>query len=192
LILVTVGMHNQPFDRLVQAADELASLVEEPVVIQRGVSRYTPTFGQYFDFADEAQMRKWVSEARVVVSHGGAGSIISALQAGKSLVIVPRLKRFGEHFDDHQLELAEALAKVGRAIIVVVLSAEALREAIARASGWVHTETIGGGLQSRLRAWLSEQTVQPVRDGGGDMVASGGKDEGEEVVLYDPSTVTFK
>jgi len=157
LILVTVGMHNAPFDRLVRAADEMASLIEEPVVIQRGVSRYTPMFGQYVDFTGEVQMQAWMSQVRAVVSHAGAGSILSALKAGKPLVLVPRLRRFGEHVDDHQLELAEALAQRKKAVIVLEPSAGALQEAVAQANELARTRTVSNSLQAALRAWLAEQ-----------------------------------
>ena len=157
MILVTVGMHNEPFDRLVRSADEMASLVAETVVIQRGVSRYTPATSRYFDFADEAQMQKWLSEAGIVVSHGGAGSILSALQASKPLVVVPRLKCYGEACDDHQLELAEALAHRKKAVIVLEPSAGALQEAVAQANELARTRTVSNGLQAALRAWLAEQ-----------------------------------
>ena len=157
MILVTVGMHNAPFDRLVRAADEMASLIEEPVVIQRGVSRYTPMFGQYVDFTGEVQMQAWMSQVRAVVSHAGAGSILSALKAGKPLVLVPRLRRFGEHVDDHQLELAEALAQRKKAVIVLEPSAGALQEAVAQANELARTRTVSNSLQAALRAWLAEQ-----------------------------------
>ena len=157
MILVTVGMHNAPFDRLVRAADEMASLIEEPVVIQRGVSRYTPMFGQYVDFTGEVQMQAWMSQVRAVVSHAGAGSILSALKAGKPLVLVPRLRRFGEHVDDHQLELAEALAQRKKAVIVLEPSAVALQEAVAQANELARTRTVSNSLQAALRAWLAEQ-----------------------------------
>jgi beta-1,4-N-acetylglucosaminyltransferase len=157
LILVTVGMHNAPFDRLVRSADEMASFIEESVVIQRGVSEYTPTFSQYVDFTDEAQMQAWLSQVRAVVSHAGAGSILSALKAGKPLVLVPRLRRFGEHVDDHQLELAEALAQRKKAVIVLEPSAGDLHEAVAQANELARTRTVSNSLQAALRAWLAEQ-----------------------------------
>jgi beta-1,4-N-acetylglucosaminyltransferase len=154
-------MHDQPFDRLVQAADEMASFVEELVVIQRAVSGFTPASGQYRDFVDGAQMQKWLSEARIVVSHSGAGSILSVLQAGKPLVLVPRLKRFDEHFDDHQLELTKVLSQQGRVIAVMDLSAETLWQAIVRATQLTGKVSAHRDLQVALRAWLDEQAAQP-------------------------------
>ena len=167
MIFVTVGLHPDGFDRLVQAADEMASRVEETVVIQRGGTRYTPRSTPYFDFADEVQMQRWLSEARVVVLHGGAGSILNALRSNKPLVVAPRLKRFREVIDDHQLELAEVLSQQGRAVAVMELSAEALWQAIARISeqwGQAANQTSANHkLQETLRAWLAEQAAPSTR-----------------------------
>ena len=167
MIFVTTGLHPDGFDRLVRAADEMGSFIEEPVVIQRGGTRYTPKFAQYFDFVNDGRMKEWLREARVVVSHGGAGSILHTLQAGKPLVVVPRLKRFGEVIDDHQLELAQALSQQGRAVVVVELSAEALWQAIGQITA--PTMRLTGktpanyGLQDTLRAWLAEQSTSRAR-----------------------------
>lgn len=162
MILVTVGLHGRPFERLVQAADEMAQLVDEPVVIQRGVTQFTPQFAKYFDFADEVRMGRCLTEARVVISHGGAGSILSALQIGKPLVVVPRLVRCDEHIDDHQSELAEALYGQGKAVVIEDLSAEKLRKAIAAATQLAGKASSDGRLQAALRVWLVDQAKQPV------------------------------
>lgn len=160
MILVMVGMHTQPFDRLVCAADALASVVEERVIIQRGASRHVPRFAQYVDTVDEAQIRNWLVEARVVISHAGAGSILSALQAGKPLVLAPRTARFDEHFDDHQLELAEVLSERGRAVTVTDLSASTLVDAIERAANLTGETLCETGLHAALRGWLEEQSTR--------------------------------
>jgi UDP-N-acetylglucosamine transferase subunit ALG13 len=154
-------MHHQPFDRLVITADEMASLINEPVVIQLGVSQYRPVFSRYFDFTSGTQIQELLSEARVVVSHSGAGSILSALRAGKPSVIVPRLKCLGEHFDDHQLELAEALVRQGKVVTVMDLSAETLWRAIVRATQLTGKTSANCSLRDALQEWLKEQAAQP-------------------------------
>jgi beta-1,4-N-acetylglucosaminyltransferase len=162
MILVTVGMHNQPFDRLVRAADGLASLLGERVIIQRGVATHLPQFAQYVDFVDETQIVAWLSESRVIVSHAGAGSILGVLRAGKPLVLAPRTVRFGEHGDDHQFELAEAMARREWAVVVTDLSVETLSEAIAQAEQLRRDGDIGEtGLHVALRHWLAEQAMRP-------------------------------
>jgi beta-1,4-N-acetylglucosaminyltransferase len=163
MIFVTVGQHVEGFDRLVRAADEMAGLVQEQVVIQRGGTRYVPRFAQYVDFVAETQMEDWLSQARVVISHGGAGSIIGALLAGKPLVVVPRLKGFGEAIDDHQLELAKALSQQGKVIVLIDLSVEALQCAVGqelpgKASVVAESDL---GLRDTLRTWLGKQSILP-------------------------------
>lgn len=162
MIFVTVGQHPEGFDRLVRVADEMAALVEEPVVIQRGGTRYAPKFAQYFDFVTEAEVQEWLSRARVVISHGGAGSILSVLQMNKPLIVVPRLRHFGEVIDDHQSELAEALSRQGKVIVVTTLSSGALQQAVEQIGSVVPTSGArssgDSGLQSALRAWLVGQS----------------------------------
>jgi beta-1,4-N-acetylglucosaminyltransferase len=130
MILVTVGTHNQGFNRLVQAMDELAARLDEPVVIQRGSSTYEPQHAAHFSFTTGQHMAQLTSEARVVVCHAAAGTIIMALRQGKPLVVVPRLQRCGEVVDDHQLQLAAGLADTGRAIAVREPAATTLQMAI--------------------------------------------------------------
>lgn len=162
MIFVTVGLHPQGFERLVRTADEMASLVEETVVIQCGSTQYRPEYAQHFDFVDEAQMQSRLREARAVVSHGGAGSIISALQANKPLIVVPRLKDFGEVFDDHQLELAKVLVQQGRAVTVTDLSSETLWQAVEKAKLLTRQVSVDRNLQLTLRDWLNEQISRPM------------------------------
>ena len=163
MIFVTVGMHPQGFERLVRAADDLAASWEEPVMIQRGCTTYEPRFAAFVDYVDEAQMEAWLREADVVVSHAGAGSILQTLYAGKPLVIVPRLRRYGEHIDDHQLELAGTLARQGKAVALLDFSADKLLEAIVQASALVEQRLYDGALVAAVGKWLAEQSAQRAR-----------------------------
>ena len=114
LIFVTAGSHNQGFGRLIKKADEIAKETEEDFVIQKGHTDYKPANAEFFDFASRDEMQELVKKARIVISHGGAGSIIFALNAGKPLIVVPRLKKYGEHVNDHQIELVRAMEKEGK------------------------------------------------------------------------------
>ena len=140
MIFVTAGTHHQGFDRLVQAADELAAVVDEQVVIQRGVTETIPQHARHFAFCTMQEMAEWISQARVVIAQAGAGTIIAALQQGKALVVTPRLKAYGENYTDHQMDLAAELDRQGRAALVCELTGETLQEAIKRAVS-MHSET---------------------------------------------------
>lgn len=129
MIFVTVGTHEQQFDRLVEAADLLAE--NERVYIQTGYSKYVPIHAEHTPMLSYEQMKGFMKEADVVISHGGPGSIMLALEYGKIPVVVPRLQEFGEHVNDHQLHFCRHLAEEGNCILVD--SVESLGSAIERA-----------------------------------------------------------
>jgi UDP-N-acetylglucosamine transferase subunit ALG13 len=118
MIFVTVGMHSQGFDRLIKKMDEIAGKIDEEVVMQIGSAKYKPKNAKYFDFKDSQKIQELSHRARLVVCHGGAGTIIVALEQGVPVIAVPRLKRYYEVIDDHQLELVNALAKDGKIMVV--------------------------------------------------------------------------
>jgi UDP-N-acetylglucosamine transferase subunit ALG13 len=113
-LLVTVGTHEQPFDRLLRAVDELADsdgrIRGMPVFCQFGYTTYvTKVQGQAMLASTEFERR--LAESNVVVTHGGPGSIMPGLRAGQRLVLVPRQQRFGEHVDDHQIAFCRRLSE---------------------------------------------------------------------------------
>lgn len=112
MIFVTVGMHSDGFDRLIRKMDEIAGRIDEEVLIQTGSSIYIPQNAKFFTFVDEDEkIEEYYKEARIIISHAGAGSILLALSLKKSIIIVPRMKQLHEHVDDQQLELSEKLSK---------------------------------------------------------------------------------
>ncbi|RLC94482.1 MAG: beta-1,4-galactosyltransferase [Chloroflexi bacterium] len=129
MIFVTVGMHTQGFDRLLKKMDEIAGTIDEEVVIQTGGSSYIPRNAKHFDFVTESEFRELCRKARVVVTHG-AMTIVDALEQGTPVIAVPRLRQHGEVIDDHQLYLAQELAKQGK--VEAVTDVEGLAEALAR------------------------------------------------------------
>jgi UDP-N-acetylglucosamine transferase subunit ALG13 len=119
VIFVSVGMHTQGFIRLIQKMDEIAEIINEEVIMQIGFTEYQPKNAKFFDFiTDFKKLTKLFREARIVVCHGGAGTIITALNQGTPVISVPRLKKYHEILDNHQIELLEAFEKEG--IITVV------------------------------------------------------------------------
>jgi UDP-N-acetylglucosamine transferase subunit ALG13 len=169
MILVTVGTHPQGFERLVQPMDELAAELGERVVIQYGSSRYRPRSAEGFDFTSSQEMERLTGQARVVVCHAAAGSILLALRYSRPVVAVPRLKRYGEVVDDHQLQLARALEARGQAQVVYEISAENLKTAVLRAgSGQARRDPdrqLVKALQARLEAW-ERRAARPIEGPG--------------------------
>lgn len=119
MIFVTVGSHYQGFDRLIKKMDEIAGKIDEKVIMQIGHTEYKPVNAEYFDFVDDfGKIEELNRDARVVVSHAGAGSILTALKLGTPVIVVPRLKKYNEHMDDHQLEIAEAMSSIKGVVAV--------------------------------------------------------------------------
>ncbi len=120
MIFVTVGTHEQPFDRLVQEIDRLKAekLIPGEVFIQTGYSSYKPVSCEYNDFIRFDEMMGRMEEADIVVTHGGTGSIMLVLYHGKIPVVVPRQKKYREHIDDHQVLFCKAMAARGKIIAV--------------------------------------------------------------------------
>lgn len=126
-----MGSHTQGFSRLVEEMDRIAPQLNEQVTTQIGFTRFTPRNTQYFKFVDEETMDKLMDEASLIVTHGGAASVMKAVFRGKPTVVVPRLRRFREHIDNHQLELAEALSERGS--VITVENIADLKQAIEKA-----------------------------------------------------------
>lgn len=131
-VFVSVGTHAQQFDRLVKKADEIAKEKKGmQFFAQIGNCRFEPKNFPFKRFLNEQQFEAEIKKADLVVSHAGAGTIIHSMLNKKKLIIVPRLQRFAEHTNDHQLDLAEALAAEGKAIAVEEIGGleKAIREA---------------------------------------------------------------
>lgn len=109
MIFVTLGSQKFQFDRLLQKLDELIEkgVITEPVTAQIGASNYLPKHFEYVRFMDREQFAKTMDACEIVVTHGGTGVIITAVKKGKKVIAVPRLAMYGEHVDDHQLQLLQ-------------------------------------------------------------------------------------
>jgi beta-1,4-N-acetylglucosaminyltransferase len=128
MILVTVGTHVRGFERLVRKMDEIASKIDEEVIIQIGNTEYKPQHSKFFTFKSYQEMEQLIKEARVIVCHGGAGTILLALKQGKTVISVPRLKEYNEVLVDHQLDLVYTLANEKR--IIAVYNLDLLEKAL--------------------------------------------------------------
>ena len=117
MILVTVGSQ-VPFDRLIRAVDEWAQLRgRTDVFAQIADGSYHPAHMRFTDFVDPSEFKRLVGEAQVIVSHAGMGSIITALELGKPIVVMPRRACFRETRNDHQVAAAKHFGEMGRIIV---------------------------------------------------------------------------
>lgn len=121
MIFVTVGTHEQPFNRLVKKVDELVANgdIKEKVIVQTGFSTYVPQNCEAHKMMSFDDMQAALKKARIVITHGGPSSFIEALQYGKVPIVVPRQEKFHEHVNNHQVEFTELIAKRMNNIIPV-------------------------------------------------------------------------
>lgn len=115
MIFVTVGSRNYPFDRLFKKLDELYEhgVLTDTMFAQTGTSTYQPKHFEYKNFISQEEFLDKINEADIVVSHGASGSIMKALNAGKKVIAVTRLEKYGEHINDHQIQNNEAFSSNG-------------------------------------------------------------------------------
>ncbi|WP_163195541.1 PssE/Cps14G family polysaccharide biosynthesis glycosyltransferase [Clostridium thermarum] len=120
MIFVTVGMHEQAFDRLIRTIDNLKAenIINDDVIMQTGYSSYTPKHCLFKSMMSHEEMNKNVQNAAVVITHGGPGSILLAWSSGKKPIVVPRNPMFKEHVDNHQILFARRLYKEKKIVLV--------------------------------------------------------------------------
>lgn len=111
-LFVPLGTQKFPFGRLITALNELVDkgvYAPEEIVMQSTMYPVEPKF-KHVGLIPADEFNCYMQEAEVVITHSGVNSIISCMQLGKPLVVVPRLHEYGEHVDNHQVEIAELMA----------------------------------------------------------------------------------
>lgn len=126
MIFALVGTHEQQFDRLVRALDDLDT--DEARIVQYGYSTYRPANCAAHKFLPFDDVRRYMEAADVVITHAGTGSVMFALSLGKRPIVAPRYAKFGEHVDDHQLQLVDSLMEDG--LVVPYLDGDSLEQRI--------------------------------------------------------------
>ncbi len=116
MIFVTVGTQ-LPFDRMIRTIDEWAGKSGRKVFAQIGPTAFRPKHIESKPFLDAQECRARVEQARIVIAHAGMGSILTALELGKPIVVMPRMAKFNEHRNDHQIATARQLLAQGRVIV---------------------------------------------------------------------------
>lgn len=107
MIFITLGSQKFQFNRLLKAVDELIEngVIDDEVFAQVGYSDYEPRNFEYKQFLDREEFAAQEGKCDILITHGGTGAIIGAVKNGKKVIAVPRLAKYGEHVDDHQLQL---------------------------------------------------------------------------------------
>lgn len=121
MIFVTVGTHEQPFNRLLKEVDNLIEngVIKDDVFAQIGYSDYIPKHYEYNKFLDYNEMQSYFKNANIVITHGGPSSFMEVIKLKKVPIVVPRQEKYGEHVNNHQLTFCRELEKRDFPIAVV-------------------------------------------------------------------------
>ncbi len=147
MILVLLGTQNNSFHRLLEELDKLVEkkIIDEKIIVQAGYTKYESKNMKIFGLIRQEELEKYQEKADLIITHGGVGSIISSIKKGKKVIAVPRLHKYHEHVNDHQLQIVENFSSKG--YIIGIKEIEKLEEAILKAKDFkpVKYETLPKG-----------------------------------------------
>lgn len=112
MILVTLGTQEQKFNRLLDCIEN--SKITDEIIVQAGGSAdYVSKKMKIMAFIEMKEMEKLIDKADIIITHGGTGSVLTPLKKGKKVIAMARLEKYGEHINDHQLELVSLFKEQG-------------------------------------------------------------------------------
>ena len=137
MIFVTLGTQDKPFLRLMQAVEKQIQEgnIQEEVIAQTGSTKYESKMMQIIPYMEQSVFDQYMKEANIVITHGGVGTIIQGLQMKKKMIVAPRLAKYGEHVNDHQLQIATNFAKEN--YILLLSNFEELNLVLAKAKNFI-------------------------------------------------------
>ncbi len=130
MILVLLGTQNNSFHRLLEEIQKNIDNenIQEEVVVQKGYTKFESKDMTIYDELPIEKFNELIEKADLVITHGGVGSIINSITRGKKVIAVPRLKKYNEHVNDHQLDIIQTFDEMG--YIIGIQEVQQLGEAI--------------------------------------------------------------
>lgn len=115
MILVLLGTQDKEFPRLLEAVDREIKLgnIKDKVIVQKGLTKYESDNMEMFDLLPSNELDKLISKADLIITHGGVGSILSAIKKNKKIIAAARLAKYKEHHNDHQKQIIKEFADQG-------------------------------------------------------------------------------
>ncbi|WP_456277614.1 PssE/Cps14G family polysaccharide biosynthesis glycosyltransferase [Bacillus sp. AK128] len=144
MIFVVLGTHELPFTRLLNLIEEQVKSgnIQDEVIVQIGHTKYDSPYFKKFPFTSYEEMEKLYKKSDLVITHGGTGSITTGVKMGKTMIAVPRLIKYGEHNDDHQIEIVSQFEKAGH--ILSLYEHERLENVLEKAKVFEPTPFVSG------------------------------------------------
>lgn len=115
MVLVLLGTQNNSFYRLLEEIQKCIDdgIIKDKVVVQAGSTKFESNNMEIFNLIEQNKFNELIEQANIIITHGGVGSIVTAVKLGKKVIAVPRLKKYGEHVNDHQIQIVETFSKQG-------------------------------------------------------------------------------
>lgn len=115
MIFVILGTQDKEFTRLIREIEELKKdgIIKEKVVIQAGTTKYQSDEIEIIDYLPMEEFEKYIKKSKFIITHGGVGSILDAIKHNKKVIAVPRLAKYDEHENNHQIQIVEKFAELG-------------------------------------------------------------------------------
>lgn len=113
MIFISVGTQRQSFRRLFHLVEDSKVIANQRIIAQAGYTEYSSTKIESIPFMSNELYKKYMDESDIVICHGGVGTIFDALYAGKKVLAIPRLEKYDEHVNNHQIEICDELEKEG-------------------------------------------------------------------------------
>lgn len=137
MILVLLGTQHNDFHRLLEEIEKNIKKgnIKEEVIVQAGFTKYKSENMKIFNMVPKSELEKLVDKADLIITHAGVGSIEMSLEKNKKVIAVPRLKKYGEHVNDHQKEIAQEFSKKGW--IIGIDDVKFLGEAIEKSKNFI-------------------------------------------------------
>lgn len=113
MILVLVGTQKQDFSRLFKEIENSSNLKDEKIIAQSGYTKYESDKIEFIPFMKREELIELIKKSDFIICHGGVGTIFDSLYENKKVLAVPRLKKYKEHVNDHQIEVCSKLQEEG-------------------------------------------------------------------------------
>lgn len=115
MILVLLGTQKNNFNRLLEEIEKCINnnIIQEEVVVQAGYTVFNSNKMKVLDFISQKELNNLLNQANLIITHGGVGSIINSIKLEKKVIAIPRLAKFGEHVNDHQIQIVEKFNSEG-------------------------------------------------------------------------------
>ena len=115
MIFVTLGTQDKSFKRLLDSIEKEIEKgnIKDKVIVQAGYTKYNSKNMRIFDLLDKDDFDKYIKECDLLITHGGVGSILTGLKNNKKVIACPRLSKYNEHMNDHQIQIIERFTESG-------------------------------------------------------------------------------